>query len=147
MAWVTLFNNSAATSRRKARIAAIHSAHPPKPTEAVLSAAISSNSAATAASSSPSTNSSPSTSAPSETRSPSPARPVSTPLKTGALSSSSGLSNEDQNERVQKLAGLVGNNTCADCDDKDPQWASINLGIFICIECSGLHRRFVLILV
>ena len=22
----------------------------------------------------------------------------------------------------------------------DPRWASINLGVFICIECSGIHR-------
>lgn len=25
-------------------------------------------------------------------------------------------------------------------DDLDPTWASINLGITLCIECSGVHR-------
>jgi hypothetical protein len=29
---------------------------------------------------------------------------------------------------------------CADCNDEDPTWASINLGILICVECSGVHR-------
>eukprot|EP01090_Pellita_catalonica_P002679 TRINITY_DN1224_c0_g2_i1.p1 TRINITY_DN1224_c0_g2~~TRINITY_DN1224_c0_g2_i1.p1 ORF type:complete len:690 (+),score=160.69 TRINITY_DN1224_c0_g2_i1:269-2338(+) len=29
---------------------------------------------------------------------------------------------------------------CADCNRKDPDWASINLGTLICYECSGIHR-------
>jgi len=29
---------------------------------------------------------------------------------------------------------------CADCGAEDAEWASINLGIFTCIECSGIHR-------
>ncbi|CAG8498500.1 8612_t:CDS:2 [Ambispora leptoticha] len=32
------------------------------------------------------------------------------------------------------------NRYCADCRKKDPRWASWNLGIFICIRCSGTHR-------
>lgn len=34
------------------------------------------------------------------------------------------------------------NNTCADCDAPNPEWASTNLGTFICLECSGVHRSF-----
>ena len=31
-------------------------------------------------------------------------------------------------------------NSCADCSSPNPNWASINNGIFICIECAGIHR-------
>ena len=36
--------------------------------------------------------------------------------------------------------GTPENQICADCNSPDPQWASINLGIIICIACSGVHR-------
>ena len=39
-----------------------------------------------------------------------------------------------------ELRGLPGNNVCVDCDGKSPQWASVSLGIFMCLECSGRHR-------
>ncbi|KAI8139715.1 hypothetical protein BJV82DRAFT_563547 [Fennellomyces sp. T-0311] len=29
---------------------------------------------------------------------------------------------------------------CADCGDDNPDWCSLNLGIILCIECSGIHR-------
>ncbi|CAO3614031.1 unnamed protein product [Cunninghamella echinulata] len=32
------------------------------------------------------------------------------------------------------------NHFCADCNEKNPDWCSLNLGIFLCIECSGIHR-------
>ncbi|KAI8143277.1 hypothetical protein BJV82DRAFT_538963 [Fennellomyces sp. T-0311] len=41
------------------------------------------------------------------------------------------------------LKGLLrspANKYCADCKRKDPRWASWNLGIFVCIRCSGIHR-------
>ncbi|XP_044058930.1 BAR_ACAPs and ArfGap_ACAP domain-containing protein isoform X2 [Siniperca chuatsi] len=33
-----------------------------------------------------------------------------------------------------------GNHLCCDCGEEDPRWASINLGVTMCIECSGIHR-------
>ena len=36
---------------------------------------------------------------------------------------------------------VAGNGKCVDCDAPAPDWASINLGVLICIECSGVHRQ------
>lgn len=44
-------------------------------------------------------------------------------------------------EQLLELAKLPANSLCADCGEKDPQWASANLGIFICIVCAGIHRN------
>uniref|UniRef100_A0A8C4DDS3 Arf-GAP with coiled-coil, ANK repeat and PH domain-containing protein n=1 Tax=Dicentrarchus labrax TaxID=13489 RepID=A0A8C4DDS3_DICLA len=33
-----------------------------------------------------------------------------------------------------------GNHRCCDCGEEEPRWASINLGVTMCIECSGIHR-------
>lgn len=29
---------------------------------------------------------------------------------------------------------------CVDCAQKNPQWASVSYGVFMCLECSGKHR-------
>jgi len=34
-----------------------------------------------------------------------------------------------------------GNDRCVDCGAADPDWASTNLGIFLCLACSGIHRN------
>ena len=36
--------------------------------------------------------------------------------------------------------GGPGNRACCDCGEAEPRWASINLGVTLCIECSGVHR-------
>merc|ERR1719305_1312759 len=30
---------------------------------------------------------------------------------------------------------------CADCARPNPEWGCINLGILVCIDCSGAHRK------
>uniref|UniRef100_A0A8D2LDX6 Arf-GAP with coiled-coil, ANK repeat and PH domain-containing protein n=1 Tax=Varanus komodoensis TaxID=61221 RepID=A0A8D2LDX6_VARKO len=41
---------------------------------------------------------------------------------------------------LQRVQSIPGNDQCCDCGQADPRWASINLGILLCIECSGIHR-------
>ncbi|KAG7016631.1 putative ADP-ribosylation factor GTPase-activating protein AGD11, partial [Cucurbita argyrosperma subsp. argyrosperma] len=43
-------------------------------------------------------------------------------------------------KRLEDLLCQPGNNLCADCGSPDPKWVSLNLGVFICIKCSGVHR-------
>lgn len=39
------------------------------------------------------------------------------------------------------LRGIPGNNACAECNAPEPDWASLNLGVLLCIQCSGVHRN------
>ncbi|XP_031403485.1 probable ADP-ribosylation factor GTPase-activating protein AGD15 [Punica granatum] len=41
---------------------------------------------------------------------------------------------------LEGLLKLPENRECADCRNKAPRWASVNLGAFICMQCSGIHR-------
>ncbi|CAK9160197.1 unnamed protein product [Ilex paraguariensis] len=41
---------------------------------------------------------------------------------------------------LEGLLKLPENRECADCKSKGPRWGSVNLGIFICMQCSGIHR-------
>lgn len=50
--------------------------------------------------------------------------------------------NKAKEKKVNWRAILMipGNMKCADCGNSDVKWASINLGITLCISCSGVHR-------
>ncbi|XP_057846904.2 ADP-ribosylation factor GTPase-activating protein AGD3 isoform X2 [Cryptomeria japonica] len=48
---------------------------------------------------------------------------------------------EQQERPLDTLRKVPGNDVCADCGCHDPDWASLNLGILLCIECSGVHRN------
>ncbi|CAM9912529.1 unnamed protein product, partial [Discosporangium mesarthrocarpum] len=44
-------------------------------------------------------------------------------------------------KRLNSLVKSEGNRFCADCGTREPRWASVNLGVFICLNCSGVHRN------
>ena len=48
--------------------------------------------------------------------------------------------NELTSSVISEIQNLAGNKFCADCRKMDPDWLSVNLGILVCIECSGPHR-------
>ncbi|XP_052571639.1 arf-GAP with coiled-coil, ANK repeat and PH domain-containing protein 3 isoform X3 [Peromyscus californicus insignis] len=67
--------------------------------------------------------------------------------RTASPSTSSIDSTTDSRERgvkgesvLQRVQSVAGNSQCGDCGQPDPRWASINLGVLLCIECSGIHR-------
>uniref|UniRef100_A0A672S4N2 Arf-GAP with coiled-coil, ANK repeat and PH domain-containing protein n=1 Tax=Sinocyclocheilus grahami TaxID=75366 RepID=A0A672S4N2_SINGR len=41
---------------------------------------------------------------------------------------------------LQRVMAIGGNSSCCDCGQPEPCWASINLSITLCIQCSGIHR-------
>eukprot|EP00934_Nitzschia_sp_Nitz4_P006982 Nitzschia sp. Nitz4//scaffold1_size375055//341258//343932//NITZ4_000337-RA/size375055-augustus-gene-0.697-mRNA-1//1//CDS//3329541228//6972//frame0 len=45
---------------------------------------------------------------------------------------------ESRSNLVPQLMEI--NPTCVDCGAPNPDWASLNLGVLVCIECSGIHR-------
>ncbi|GIL77313.1 hypothetical protein Vretifemale_6788 [Volvox reticuliferus] len=42
---------------------------------------------------------------------------------------------------LARLRRVAGNTHCCDCGAPNPDWASLNLGCLLCIECSGVHRQ------
>ena len=44
------------------------------------------------------------------------------------------------NEAFTELMKIRENKRCFDCNIKSCQWASVNNGIFLCTNCSGIHR-------
>ncbi len=43
---------------------------------------------------------------------------------------------------IEEFSEMKGNNVCFDCNKSPADWASINNGIFLCIDCSIIHKKF-----
>ena len=64
-------------------------------------------------------------------------------LEIWAGSSHLEMSELEQRKLLKRLDACLKrpeNQLCADCPSRQPRWASVNLGIFICTNCSGIHR-------
>ena len=46
-----------------------------------------------------------------------------------------------QKALMKKYLSRPENQYCADCKRPSPTWASLNIGVFVCIKCSGCHRE------
>lgn len=53
-----------------------------------------------------------------------------------------GAEHQLQQQLIRQVQALTGNDRCVDCStSRDvPTWLSTNLGVLVCIECSGIHR-------
>ncbi|XP_036092592.1 arf-GAP with GTPase, ANK repeat and PH domain-containing protein 1 isoform X5 [Rousettus aegyptiacus] len=51
------------------------------------------------------------------------------------------LTSQSEAMALQSIRNVRGNSHCVDCETQNPNWASLNLGALMCIECSGIHRN------
>ncbi|XP_043857049.1 arf-GAP with GTPase, ANK repeat and PH domain-containing protein 1 isoform X8 [Dromiciops gliroides] len=51
------------------------------------------------------------------------------------------LTSQNEAMALQSIRNIRGNSQCVDCEAQNPNWASLNLGALMCIECSGIHRN------
>ncbi|KAL5554486.1 hypothetical protein UlMin_041887 [Ulmus minor] len=62
-----------------------------------------------------------------------------------ALDSLQNLEEDIKSNKIESVSTILravpGNDLCAECSAPEPDWASLNLGILLCIECSGVHRN------
>ena len=43
-------------------------------------------------------------------------------------------------EELRELSKIGKNKYCADCNHKPAKWVSVNIGCWLCMRCSGIHR-------
>ncbi|XP_028461919.1 arf-GAP with coiled-coil, ANK repeat and PH domain-containing protein 1 isoform X1 [Perca flavescens] len=62
-------------------------------------------------------------------------------VSASSLGGGGGVDQENKGcKALEEVQAIPGNKQCCDCGEPGPDWASINLGITLCITCSGIHR-------
>jgi len=51
------------------------------------------------------------------------------------------VSDDCRNAVMRKLRVKSDNRSCFECSTRNPTWCSVSFGVYLCLECSGEHRR------
>jgi len=48
---------------------------------------------------------------------------------------------KEAHQTLKQLRSLPGNKECAECKTSPSTWASVTLGVFVCMDCAQVHRN------